>query len=113
MGKNSLCCVIYCYFIATAFMFLICGRMVSIWTESTDFNLDYDTGFMNQVSSDWATEPFYKVWTTNNTNCGNGADEVFYRPFYGSSFGCDCLGIFSIHMTGDNLMIWGWRCDRN
>lgn len=68
---------------------------------------------MNDVANDWNTTGFTKVWAVNSTDCGLDAEEVYSRLYFGTSLGCDCLGIHSQYITGDNTMVWGHACDHN
>lgn len=69
----------------------------------------YLTGFMNQVSADWASQPLVNIVATNETTCPSSAPEiVFGRHFYGLNIGCDCLGIRSKSITGDDSMVVGY-----
>jgi hypothetical protein len=64
----------FLYLVCTATMFLVLGLLVSDWTESTDYQLDYKTGFMNQVYDDWHTAPFYKIEVNDTTSCPQGSE---------------------------------------
>lgn len=51
---------------------------------------------------------------TNDTVCPTEAPEIVLgRHWYGSIIGCDCLGVTSEYITGDNSMVMGARCDYN
>jgi len=51
---------------------------------------------------------------TSNTYCPTSHPEiVLSRHFYGSDLGCDCLGIYSQWITGQNSMNQGEDCSYN
>ena len=102
----------------TAIAIMLCGLYVRDWSQDSYFNLSYPTTFMNQVSQDWASEPYSDLMVVNatSTKAACPADYpniVMGRKFYGTMLGCDCLGIYGADMTGDNSMIPQMSCDYN
>lgn len=74
----------------------------------------YPTSFMNQVVQDWEMAPYTSFSATNNTVCPSTTPNMaMSRKFYGTDFGCNCLGIYSKHITGANTMIKGIGCNYN
>jgi hypothetical protein len=67
------------YFLSSYIMLIASGYLVWQWTDSTKYSLNYHTGFMNQAAQDWNTTAYNEIWTTNQTDCGPYADEVFER----------------------------------
>jgi hypothetical protein len=51
---------------------------------------------------------------TDDTTCPDSfPTETFGRHYYGTTIGCDCLGIWSQWITGDNQMNYGDVCTYN
>lgn len=108
----QLACLIY--ILGTFLLFLMCGIEVTDWTKESQNKISYPTTFMNQVSADWSFAPYTSFVATNNTNCPTTAPaQAMGRRFYGTNLGCDCLGIYSKYITGDNSMIPGTACNWN
>ena len=103
-----------CYLYAVAIMMLFCGIYCHKWSSEASDLLTYPTGFMNQVAADWQSPPLTDIQVTTNTYCPTDAQTiVFGRHWYGSNIGCDCLGIYSEWITGQNSMVRGAECTYN
>ena len=102
------------YLVAFLVVFTACGETVMVWSSETLGSNSYSTTFMNQVTDDWDMIPFSDFIATNDTYCPTGYTEfAFSRKFYGTTVGCDCMGINSRWIIGPNTMNIGLECDHN
>jgi hypothetical protein len=102
------------YSTIVAVVMMCCGIYMRRWMMDASDLLTYPTGFMNQVAVEWQTQPLVSIVATNNTFCPTSNPQlVIGRHFYGTDIGCDCLGIYSQYITGDNSMVYGAECSYN
>ena len=94
--------------------FFLCGFYVNKWSQHSTILLSYPTTFMNQVTQDWEIAPYTDIIVSSDSSCPSTHPNLaMSRKFYGSVIGCDCLGIYSEYITGDNSMVWNEKCDYN
>jgi len=72
------------------------------------------TGFMNKVATEWNTQPYINITVVKTKYCPLEFPElVFDRMFYGSDFGCNCLGIFDSDVSVPNQLEAQFTCGYN
>lgn len=111
--RNGAACLAV-YFIVNGAIFLAAGIACNTWTKEASSLSTYPTGFMNQVSADWTSPWLTDLMVTSDTTCpASFPTETYGRHYYGNDLACDCLGIYSQWITGDNRMNLGERCSYN
>ena len=56
------------------------------------------------------------MYVTNENDCADDYEEVFYRPWYGLDIGCDCIDIdpYGVDLEGnENTILQGEACSGN
>ena len=74
--------------------------------------VDISSALLNEVADQWQQQPFVDAIVVNRTSFGqsqteyacpdNYPEHVMGRFYYGADVACDCLGIYSEDITGDN-----------
>ena len=104
----------YVYILLNAILMCFCGFYCYKWTDDASELTSYSTAFMNQVALDWNSNMIGDIAVTTDTYCPDDHPEIVYsRRFYGSGIACDCLGIYSEWITGENEMNLGDECSYN
>lgn len=73
---------------------IIAFVMVGIQSEEAVDLQYYPFDIYNQIVRDWARKPYSSLLVTDSLTCPSSHSElVFSRPWYGTTVGCDCIGI--------------------
>ena len=67
-----------------------------------------DLSYIHQLRTDWTTLPYVGLYTSSAWSCDEGDDELFTRPWYGSTLGCDCLNVCATDISGTQMQ----DCDK-
>ena len=92
------------------------GSLAVILEKKNSQGTGLSSALFNEVADQWTKQPFVdaKVFDKNTTDAyfSNACppdypEHVMSRVFYGADLACDCLGISSFDMQGDNKMNLG------
>ena len=114
MSDNKGSLGLYIYLVLNAIFFLFVAIYCQDWTSNASDNSTYPTGFMNQIAGDWNSTMLNDLSVVMDDYCPDDYPEITYsRRFYGAGIACDCLGIYSQWITGQNRMNLNEVCSYN
>ena len=87
--------------IAQLYLLVFGVILVNVGNNLQDLS-EPSTDIFYQIRADWTQVPFFAVSITNDWTCPDGQTEIFSRPWYGITAGCDCLDYCCIDKKDKN-----------
>ena len=125
MAEKAFLIVLMVYSLLTLGLYIATGVLLIIFDKQSYSAQDaVSSEILNEVAKSWQTVPIVDAIVVSKVNitdfdpfmnkCPDDYPEyILERMFYGAGVACDCIGIWSSKIHGDNQMNVGEVCDRN
>ena len=103
-----------CYILVTIALFIGFGGVLIHSGKVIEQKSYQPTSYVNQIKTDWETQPFIDITVTDNYYCPTGSVEIYTRVWYGQKLACDCLNTRGCYGESYcNKMNYDTSCNRN